>query len=42
MIELGIGLERDHSQESLVVIDLEVQAVVDQGQDPEQVPIGIE
>ena len=41
IIEAGIGLERDHSQETIVVTKLEVQAVVDQGQDPEPVLIGI-
>ena len=40
-IEAGIGLERDHSQETIVVIELEVWAIVDQGQDPEPVLIGI-
>ena len=38
--EAGIGLERDHFQEIMVVTELEVQAIVDQGQDPEPVPIG--
>ena len=28
-IEVGIGQERDHSQEIIVVIELEVQATVD-------------
>ena len=42
IIETGIGLERDHFLEIMVVIELEVQAIVDQGQDPEPVPIGIE
>ena len=41
-MEIGIDLERDHSQEIMAVIDLEVQAIVDRGQDPEPVPIGIE
>ena len=41
IIEAGIGLEKDHFQEIMVVIELEVQAIVDQGQDPELVPIGI-
>ena len=39
--EAGIGLEKDHFQEIMVLIELEVQAIVDQGQDPELVPIGI-
>ena len=29
IVEIGIGLERDHSQEIMAVIDLEAQAVVD-------------
>ena len=41
-VETGISLERDHFQEIMVVIELEVQAIVDRGQDPETVPIGIE
>ena len=41
IIETGIGLERDHFQELMAVIELEVQAIVDQDQDPEPVPIGI-
>ena len=40
--ELGIDLEKGHSQEFIVVIELEVQAVVGLGQDPEPVLIGIE
>ena len=39
--EVGIGLERDHFQVTMAVIEIEVQAIVDQGQDLEQVPIGI-
>ena len=39
--EVGIDQERDHSQETIVVIELEVQATVGQGQDPESVLIGI-
>ena len=34
IIEIGIGPERDHSQETIMVTELEVQAIVDQGQDP--------
>ena len=41
-IEVGIGPERGHSKEIIVVIELEVQAVVGLGQDPEPVLIGIE
>ena len=39
--EAGVGLEKDHFQDIMVVIELEVQAIVDQGQDPELGPIGI-
>ena len=28
-IEVGIGPERDHSQETIAVVELEVQAIVD-------------
>ena len=31
IIEEGIGPEKDHSQETIVVTGLEVQAIVDQG-----------
>ena len=41
-IEVGIDQERDHSQEFIVVIGWEVQAVVDLGWDPEPVPVGTE
>ena len=41
-IEVGIGQERGHSQEIIVVIELEVLAAVVQGQDSEPVLIGIE
>ena len=40
IVEAGIGLERDHFQEIMVVTELEVQAIVDQGQDSEPLPIG--
>ena len=40
IIETGIGLDRDHFQEIMVVIELGVQVIVDQGQDLEPVPIG--
>ena len=33
--------ERDHSQETIVVIELEVQAIADQGWDPEPILIRI-
>ena len=39
--ETGTGLEKHHFQEVMVVIELEVQTIVDQGQDPEPVPIEI-
>ena len=39
--EAGIDLEIDHFQEIMAVTELEVQRVVDLGQDPELVPIGI-
>ena len=42
MIEVGIGLEKGHFLESMAVIGLGVQAIVDQGQDLEQVQTGIE
>ena len=29
IIEVGIGPEKDHSQETVVVTELEVQAIVD-------------
>ena len=38
--KVGIGLEKDHSQRIMVVTKLGVQAIVDQVQDPELVPIG--
>ena len=41
-IEIGIDQGRGHSQEVIVVIELEVQAVVGLGQDPEPVLIWIE
>ena len=33
MIEAGIGLEKDHFLEIMAIIELEVQEIVDQGQD---------
>ena len=41
-IEVGIYQGGDLSQETIVVIEPEVQVSVGQGQDPEQVLIGIE
>ena len=41
-IEVGIDQERGHSQEVIVVTELEVQATVGLGQDLELVLIGIE
>ena len=41
IIEVGIGPDRGHSQETIVATELEVQAIVDQGQDPKPVLIGI-
>ena len=35
--EAGICLERDHFQETIVVIEPEVQVIVDRGQDTEPV-----
>ena len=42
MTEVGIGLEKGHFPEIIAVIELGVQAIVDQGQDLEQVQTGIE
>ena len=42
MTEAGTGLERGHFPEIMASIELEVQAIVGSGQDPEQVQIGIE
>ena len=39
--EARIGLEKDHFQEIIMVTELEVQTIVDRGQNPELVPIGI-
>ena len=43
-IEVGVNLEKGHFQETIAIIEgmIEVQAIVDQGQDQEQVLIGIE
>ena len=40
-IEVGIDQEKGHSQRFTVAIELGAQLVVDLGQDPEPVPIGI-
>ena len=40
-IEAGIDPEGDHSQETIVVIGIEVQVIADQGQDPVPVLIRI-
>ena len=42
MTEAGTGLERGHFPEIMALIELEVQAKVDPGQDPELAQIGIE
>ena len=42
IIQVGIGPVKDHSQNTIAVTELEVKAIVDQGQDPEPVLIGIE
>ena len=42
MTEAGTGLEKDHLPEIMSIIELEVQATVDPGQDPEVAQIGIE
>ena len=41
IIEVGIGLARGHSLETIAVTEIKVQVIVDQGQDPEPVLIGI-
>ena len=43
MTEAGTGLEKGHFPEIIAaILEIEVQAKVDPGQDPEQVQIGIE
>ena len=42
MVEEGTGPERGHFPEIMAIIELEAQAIVDLGQDPELVQIGIE
>ena len=39
IIEAGIDQEKGHSQEIIVVVEIEVQVTVDQGQDLEPVQI---
>ena len=41
MTEAGTGLEKGHFPEIMAKIEIEVQAIVDPGQDPEQVQIEI-
>ena len=40
--EVRIGQEKDHSQEIIVVAEIEAQAIVGQDQDLEPVPIRTE
>ena len=42
MTEIGIGLEKGHFPEIMTVIEIGVQAIVDLGQDLEQVQTRIE
>ena len=42
MTEVGTGLEKGHFSEIMAMIELEAQATVDPGQDPELAQIGIE
>ena len=42
MAEVRTGPERGHFQDILAIIELEAQAIVDPGQDPELVQIGTE
>ena len=41
MIEGGTGLEKGHFPDIMAIIELEVQAIVGPGQDPELAQIGI-
>ena len=41
MVEVGTDPERGHSLEIMAIIELEAQAIVDPGQDPDLVQIGI-
>ena len=42
MTEAGTGLEKGHFPEIMAIMELQVQAIVDPGQDPELAQIGIE
>ena len=42
MVEIGTGPERVHFPDIMTIIELKAQAIVDPGQDPELVQIGIE
>ena len=42
MVEAGTGPEKGYFPEIIAIIELEAQAIVDPGQDPELVQIGIE
>ena len=42
MVEVGTGPERGHFPEIMAVIELETQATLDPGQDPELAQIRIE
>ena len=42
MTEAGTGLQRGHFPEIMAIIELEAQATVDPGKDPELAQIGIE
>ena len=42
MTEAGAGLEKGHFPEMMAIIELEAQATVDPGQNPELAQIGIE
>ena len=42
MTEVGTGLEKGHFPEIIAITELEAQAAVDPGQDPELVQIGIQ
>ena len=42
MTEAGTGLENGHFPEIMTIIELEAQATVDPGQDPELAQMGIE
>ena len=42
MVEVGTGPEKGHFPDFMALIELETQAIVDPGQDPELEQIGIE